>query len=93
MLEDESQLTGFEELMGLSGHKPWECVGELAESGAALLKLAQQPEWRDSKIVRALAPRLAALMGDPGPVWQELMTPSPEHALPKRYEEMLNGFL
>ncbi|MDB5543601.1 MAG: hypothetical protein JWO64_750 [Hyphomicrobiales bacterium] len=93
MLEDESQLTGFEELMGLSGHKPWECVGELAESGAALLKLALHPEWREAKIVRALAPRLAALMGDPGPVWQELMTPSPEHALPKRYEEMLNGFL
>lgn len=93
MLEDESQLTGFEELTGLSGHKPWECVGELAESGAALLKLAQAPEWRDAKIVRALAPRLAALMGDPEPIWRDLMTPSQDHALPQRYAEMLNGFL
>jgi hypothetical protein len=93
MLEDESQLVGFEELMGLSGHKPWECVGELAESGAALLKLAQSPEWKDAKIVRALAPRLAALMPDPDAIWRELMTPSAEHSIPKRYEEMLNAFL
>ena len=93
MLEDESQRSGFEELMGLSGHKPWECVGELAESGAALLTLAARPDWRDARIVRALAPRVAVLMGDPAPVWRELMTPSREHALPPRYEEMLNGFL
>jgi hypothetical protein len=93
MLEDDTQLTGFEELMGLSGHKPWECVGELAESGAALLMLARHPDWRDTTIVRALAPRVAALMGDPAPVWRALMTPSPEHAVPPRFEEMLNGFL
>ena len=93
MLEDESQLEGFEELMGLSGHKPWECVGELAESGAALLRLAEDPAWRDASIVRALAPRIGALMGDPAPVWRELMTPSPDHALSKRFQEMLNAFL
>jgi len=93
MLDDESQLVGFEELMGLSGHKPWECVGELAESGAALLKLARSPEWKDATIVRALAPRLAALMPDPDAIWRELMTPSAEHSMPKRYEEMLNAFL
>ncbi len=93
MLEDESQREGFEELMGLSGHKPWECVGELAESGAAIIQLAERPEWRDVKIVRALAPRVLALMPDPRGVWQELMTPAPDHSLPKRYEEMLNAFL
>jgi hypothetical protein len=93
MLEDDTQLTGFEELMGLSGHKPWEYVGELAESGAALLMLATRPDWRDATIVHTLAPRVAALMGDPAPVWRALMTPSTEHALPPRFEEILNGFL
>jgi hypothetical protein len=93
MLEDETQLAGYEELMGLAGHKPWECVGELAESGAALLRLADDPAWRDAKIVRALSPRVAALMPDPDAVWRELMTPSPDHALPARYAEMLNAFL
>jgi hypothetical protein len=93
LLEDESQLAGYEELMGLSGHKPWECVGELAESGAALLMLADKPEWKDAKLVRQLAVRLLALMPDPKQIWAELMMPSPQHYLPKRYEEMLNGFL
>ncbi len=93
LLTDERQLEGFEELMGLSGHKPWECVGELAESGAALLLLAQKPEWRDTPIVRTLAPRVAALMPDPHAVWAELMTPASDHAIPPRYEEMLHAFL
>lgn len=93
MLEDESQQQGFEELMGLSGHKPWECVGELAESGAALLMLADDPDWRDAKIVRALAPRLRALMPDHQSVWRALLTPSPEDSMPPRFREMLDAFL
>jgi hypothetical protein len=93
LIEDESQLMGYEELMGLSGHKPWECVGELAESGAALLMLAEKPEWQDAKLVRALAPRLKPLMPNLQDVWRDLMTPSREHFVPKRYEEMLNAFL
>jgi hypothetical protein len=93
LLEDESQLAGYEELMGLSGHKPWECVGELAESGAALLMLADRPEWQDAKLVRALAGRLKPLMPNVQDVWQDLLTPSPQHHLPKRYEEMLDAFL
>lgn len=93
MLEDESQLAGYEELMGLSGHKPWECVGELAESGAALALLAEDPEWAQAAIVRALNPRVRALMPDPAQVWRTLMTPSPDHRLPPRYEAMLHDYL
>ncbi|MDB5649780.1 MAG: hypothetical protein JWL62_1300 [Hyphomicrobiales bacterium] len=93
LLEDESQREGFEELVGLSGHKPWECVGEIAESGAAMLLLAERPEWRDAPIVQALAPRLAPLMPDPHEVWANLLTPSPDYHLPARYEDMLNAYL
>jgi hypothetical protein len=93
MLEDESQLSGYEELMGLSGHKPWECVGELAESGAALALLAEDPAWADAAVVRALNPRVRALMPDPASVWRALMTPSPDHRLPPRYEKMLHDYL
>lgn len=93
MLDDETQLTGFEELVGLSGHKPWECVGEIAESGAALLKLGADPQWRDVAIIRALAPRIAGLMPDPDSVWRALMTPSKDHRLPARFEKMLHDYL
>ncbi len=93
MLDDETQLQGYEELAGISGHKPWECVGELAESSAALLRLADMDEWKDALIVRALAPRLRALMPDPATVWRELKTPARDHRLPARYEDMLRDYL
>ncbi len=93
MLDDESQVEGYEELAGVSGHKPWECVGELAESGVALLRLAAREEWKDAAVVRALSARISALMPDPEGVWRELMTPSPDHRLPARYERMLRDYL
>jgi len=93
MLDDPSQITGYEELMGLSGHKPWECVGEIAESGAALLRLAERDEWKDTAIVRALAPRLAPLMPDWRSVWQELMMPSQEHFLSPHYAKLLDAYV
>jgi hypothetical protein len=93
MLDDESQIEGYEELAGVSGHKPWECVGELAESGVALLRLAAREEWKDAAVVRALGARISALMPDPEGVWRELMTPSPDHRLPARYERMLRDYL
>lgn len=93
MLNDPAQIPGYEELVGLSGHKPWECVGEIAECGAALLRLAGQDEWRDCAVVAALAPRLRALMPDPDAVWAELMTPSRDHRLPARYERALHDYL
>lgn len=93
MLDDETQLTGFEELVGLSGHKPWECVGEIAESAAALVKLTADPQWRDVAIIRALAPCIAGLMAAPDGVWRTLMTPSTDHRLPPRFEKMLHDYL
>lgn len=93
MLDDPAQLQGYEELAGVSGHKPWECVGELAESGAALLRLSQMDEWKETAIVRALAPRIRALMLDADAVWRDLLTPSPDHRLPPRYERMLRDYL
>ena len=93
MLDDADQLVGFEELMGLSGHKPWECVGEIAESGAALVRLARDADWMETVIVKALAPRMAALMPEPDSVWRALMTPSPDHRLPARFEKMLHDYL
>jgi len=93
MLDDPAQLAGYEELVGLAGHKPWECVGEIAECGAAMLRLADDETWRDCAIVAALAPRLRALMPNPDAVWRDLLTPSSDHRLPARYESMLHDYV
>jgi hypothetical protein len=93
MLDEEKQLQGYEELTGLSGHKPWECVGEIAESAVALLSLSEQPAWKDNLIVKLLTPRLQPLIANPKAVWDQFLTPSPVQYMPKRFEEMLHTYI
>jgi hypothetical protein len=61
---DLTQLPGYRELMGLTAHKPFECVGEIEESLVALRLLTEHPDWRDAPIVRALAAEVPALPTD-----------------------------
>jgi hypothetical protein len=93
LLDDPAQVPGYQELAGLSGHKPWECVGEIEESSAALLALASDPVWCRSTVIAQLAPKLKALMHDHARRWTKLLTPAPTHTLPRRYEEMLHAYL
>ncbi|GGM07313.1 hypothetical protein GCM10007977_005440 [Dactylosporangium sucinum] len=60
---DLSQLEGYRELMGLTAHKPFECVGEIEESLVALRLLAEHPDWRDAPIVRELVAEVTASGG------------------------------
>jgi hypothetical protein len=93
MLEDAAQVDGFEKLVGLDGHKPWECVGEIAESSSAFLQLAEQPAWSDSFVVSELAPRLKSNIQQPERLRSDFLTPSNDHCMPKRYKEMLNAYI
>jgi UDP-N-acetyl-alpha-D-muramoyl-L-alanyl-L-glutamate epimerase len=93
LLAEGRQLPGYEELTGLSGHKPWECVGELAESSLALLLLAGRPEWADHHVVKALAPRLRPKMPDMERVREEFLTPSDNHRLPVRFKDMMDAYI
>lgn len=93
LLDDAAALCAYEELTGLAGHKPWECVGEIAESAAALLHLAEVAEWKNSAVVTALAPRLKARIADYRAIERELVTPVAEHGLPSAYEGMLRAYI
>lgn len=55
LLDDRAQIAGYRELLGLDGHKPLECVGEIAEARIALRQLAEDQQWRDTAVVSALA--------------------------------------
>ena len=51
LLDDETQMTGFDALLEYRGHKPFECVGEAAEARAAMATLSGRPEWREDALV------------------------------------------
>lgn len=55
LLDQEKQLHGFRALCGLGQHKPFECVGSIAESRAAVKFLAKSPQWQNKEIIKTLA--------------------------------------
>ncbi len=59
LLADPDHLAGFRALLALDGEKPFECVGEAAESRAALGALVAHEAWRDLPVVAGLAGDLA----------------------------------
>ncbi len=89
MLDDSSQLEGFEALVGISGHKPFECVGSLSECQAAFKTIAMQSEWQASYIVKEIAP---TLLQKNIPDLAQCLHLSDEHQLPEPYYQKLNEF-
>lgn len=94
LLNMPEQLGGYEELMALGGaHKPWDCVGEFLESRAALMRIADHPDWRDTAIVRALAPRIAATPPDAAAAYDDFLTPQWQGRVPARFRKAVDGYL
>lgn len=93
LLDQTNLLDEFEKLCGLSGHKPWECVGEIKESAAAIYLLGQNEAWQDDVIVKTLLPQIKKAYGDMEDITKELYTPTLEHIMPDSYLEILNAHL
>jgi UDP-N-acetyl-alpha-D-muramoyl-L-alanyl-L-glutamate epimerase len=83
LLDEEHQFDGFALLTATGGDKPFECVGEEQESLAAIRMLADDPRWRDHRVVRRLVvevlPRHAPEAGSPATA----LTLSDDHAVPE----------
>jgi hypothetical protein len=94
LLDDEAQLTGYRELLGLTGFKPFECVGEIEESRVALVLAARQEDWREASLVGRLLAELRAAGLEPGEGDVEaVLAPSTEHELPAHAASALDGVL
>ena len=85
-LNDAEQLEGYRELLGLSGHKPFECVGEIDESRFALLTLSKSPSWQNDIVIRTLTPLI------PFQTQNVLFTPDTNHLIPKELSDVLDEF-
>lgn len=61
LLDDPGQEDGFRALCRLGVEKPFECVGSVDESRAAMRALGALSGWRDKHVVKALAAELEDL--------------------------------
>ncbi|MGO9903290.1 MAG: hypothetical protein ACLP0J_27210 [Solirubrobacteraceae bacterium] len=93
MLDDQSQYEGFARLTGTGGHKPFECVGEVQETAAAISLLARDPRWREQRVVarltREVLPRFNAQDADPS----TLLALSDDHDVPSQLMGALDAVL
>lgn len=90
LLADPAQVPGYRELLGVDGHKPFECVGEVEESVVALSLLAEQEQWRDAPVVRALVDAV------PETAWSaaaasDVFTPGGPNFVPAPYAKALTA--
>ena len=85
-LDDETQLKGYRELLGLTGHKPFECVGEIDESRWAFKALSCRPEWQEDCVIQALGSEVPET-----PVGL-IFTPNKSHLIPEELKDVLDEF-
>ncbi|MET8907463.1 hypothetical protein [Micromonospora sp. NPDC004551] len=90
LLADESQIPGYRELLGVDGHKPFECVGEVEESVVALSLLAEQEQWRDAPVVRALVDAVPATAWSTAAT-SDVFTPGGPTYVPAPYAKALTA--
>jgi UDP-N-acetyl-alpha-D-muramoyl-L-alanyl-L-glutamate epimerase len=93
LLDDASQIGGYDALLEYQDHKPFECVGEGRESRAAMTALSERPEWREDEIVerfaREIRPQLDASELDIA----QLLVLDDEHRVPVAIWERLRAQL
>jgi UDP-N-acetyl-alpha-D-muramoyl-L-alanyl-L-glutamate epimerase len=61
LLDNQTQVEGYRALLGLHEHRPFECVGEQAESLLAFTWIAHQSDWCRSAVVKALTEEMPEL--------------------------------
>jgi hypothetical protein len=92
LLDEIENLNDYREILGVDGHKPFECVGDYDEAVLALTLAAQNPEWASTRLVSRLLSEVAEVGLLPGRHDnRRLFGISGEHLIPQRYLGALNA--
>jgi len=84
LLNEPKNEHSFRELAGLTGQKPWECVGEILEAAACFYTLTRHADWHEDAIVRGVKADLFAQYGEEKLqlAMAECLTDSRDHHIP-----------
>ncbi|NUS39588.1 MAG: endonuclease domain-containing protein [Lysobacter sp.] len=93
LLDDASQVGGFDALLEYQDHKPFECVGEGRESRAAMATLATRPEWREDAIVERFAREIRPQLDEGELDLAPLLAIEGEHRVPAAVWEKVRARL
>lgn len=84
LLDEPANEQSFRELAGLTGQKPWECVGEILEAAACFYTLSRHADWHEDAVVSAVKADLFAQYGEEKlqRAMAECLTDSHDHHIP-----------
>ncbi len=86
ILNEPEQIPGFEALLGLDQHKPFECVGTEAESMVALSHTARRRDWSEHRVVAHFTRVIAGLTDSHPELEHDVLFPHDAHtAIPDNY--------
>ncbi len=92
VLDNAGNLPGYLEILGLRGHKPFECVGEYEEAATALTMLSSDPAWKQSTLMHQLVEELHHRGKVPSPdVQEELLGTAHTHFVPPSFDGALDA--
>ena len=91
-LANPDNLPIIEELVGISGVKPFECVGTHEESLAALAKLHSLGRLRQH-LPHWYSERIAPMISNADQLWEKARAIYGEHQIPTLWQERLNAYL
>lgn len=86
-LNEANQEAGYRALLGMSGHKPFECVGTYDECRLAFLMLSRMPTWRQDVLVQKLAPLIDQ---EEVALKEKVMAVWPHALIPKEFQNVLD---
>lgn len=83
-LHTAGNLEFLREIAGLTGAKPWECVGEMREVAAALAHLGAAPGWRDAPLIKAVQGEIHGRWDrqELADTWAQSLDARSEHRMP-----------
>jgi hypothetical protein len=91
LLDDESQVAGFDALLEYQDHKPFECVGEGAEARAAMYALSQRPEWQEDALVARFRAEILPQLDVAQLALEPWLEAAAEHRVPVRLRAALKA--
>jgi hypothetical protein len=91
LLANNHALDDYKALLGLTGNKPFECVGEIDESRMALRLIANQPEWQNDTLVAGLIKQVDAPLNITSPEAQRFFCAENSPNIPDRLRNLFDA--
>lgn len=91
LFEDEALLPLFRELLGISGHKPFECVGTAREVAAGFLLAHKKKKYDDTAAMKMFIAEALPNIKNPKEVIEESFTIASLETLPEQFKPIIQS--